>query len=86
MGAGSTLLPCRDMGCDPSEAGAYMCLADIAAEWRVPYATCIAYACFKTLAGLVFGLVFGLVSELGAGTEKGPPVRRVLSPWTPWEN
>lgn len=37
MGAGSTSLPCRDMGCDPSDAATYMCLADIAAEGRVPY-------------------------------------------------
>ena len=36
-GAGSDSLPCRDMGCDPSDAGVYMCLAAIAAEGRVPY-------------------------------------------------
>lgn len=47
-GAGSNSLPCRDMGCDPSDAGAYMCLADIAAEGRVPDVRTHMHACFET--------------------------------------
>lgn len=56
-GAGSNSLPCRDMGCDPSDAGAYMCLADIAAEGRVPDVHTYSHACvvqdfFARLASL----------------------------------
>lgn len=78
-GAGSNSLPCRDMGCDPSDAGAYMCLADIAAEGRVPDVRTHMHACFKTFFGStgIVGLAFGL----GADTwVSGPRVTRVLDP------
>lgn len=63
----SASLPCRDMGRDPSDAAAYMRVADIAAEEHVPYmhASVSRFWLARPWPGL--GLALGWQPRLGEG-------------------